>query len=125
MQDVVTRVSKVEAVQNVRSPLDQANADQIAADGHAALVDFEIRGKSDDAVDKVAPVLAAVAAAQAAHPELFIGEFGDASIDKEIESAFLDDLKKAGLAVAPGDAASSSSSCSARSSPPAFRFCSP
>jgi RND superfamily putative drug exporter len=101
VQDVVVRVSKIEAVQNVRSPLDEGNADQIAADGHAALVDFEIRGPSDDATDKVAPVLAAVASAQAAYPELFIGEFGDASIDKEIESAFLDDLKKAGLLSIP------------------------
>src|SRR4029453_1123351 len=31
----------------------------------------------------------------------FIGEFGDASIDKEIETAFLDDLKKAGLLSLP------------------------
>ena len=77
------------------------NADQIAADGHAALVEFEISGLSDDAVDKVAPVLAAVSASQAAHPQFFIGEFGDASIDKEIETAFLDDLKKAGLLSLP------------------------
>ena len=95
VQDVVTRVSKVEAVQNLRSPIGAKNADQLASDGRAALVEFEIRGNSDHAVDKIAPVLAAVAAAQAAHPELFIGEFGDASVDKEIEAAFLDDLKKA------------------------------
>jgi len=101
VKDVVVRLSKIGAVQNVSSPLEEGNADQIAADGRAALVDFEIRGLSDDAVDKVAPVLAAVASAQAAHPELFIGEFGDASIDKEIESAFLDDLKKAGLLSIP------------------------
>jgi uncharacterized membrane protein YdfJ with MMPL/SSD domain len=101
VQDVVARVAKVEAVQNLRSPLDHANADQIASDGRAALVEFEIRGSSDDAVDKVAPVLAAVASAQAAHPEVFIGEFGDASIDKELETAFLDDLKKAGLLSLP------------------------
>jgi uncharacterized membrane protein YdfJ with MMPL/SSD domain len=101
VQDVVARVAKVEAVQNLRSPLDNTNADQIAGDGRAALVEFEIRGSSDDAVDKITPVLAAVASAQAAHPELFIGEFGDASIDKELETAFLDDLKKAGLLSLP------------------------
>ena len=101
VQDVVTRVAKVEAVQNLRSPLDEGNADQIAGDGRAALVEFEIRGNADDAVDKIAPVLAAVASAQAAHPEVFIGEFGDASVDKELETAFLDDLKKAGLLSLP------------------------
>ena len=101
VQDVLTRVSAVAAVQNVHSPFAPGNADQIAADGHAALVEFEISGLSDDAVDKVAPVLAAVSASQAAHPQFFIGEFGDASIDKEIETAFLDDLKKAGLLSLP------------------------
>jgi uncharacterized membrane protein YdfJ with MMPL/SSD domain len=101
VQDVVTRVSKVAAVQNVSSPFAPGNAGQVSGDGRAALVEFEIRGKSDDAVDKVAPVLTAVASAQAAHPQFFIGEFGDASIDKEIESAFLDDLKKAGLLSLP------------------------
>ena len=42
-----------------------------------------------------------MSASQAAHPQFFIGEFGDASIDKEIETAFLDDLKKAGLLSLP------------------------
>ena len=34
--------------------------------------------------------------AQQAHPELFIGEFGDASAVKAVETAFADDLAKAG-----------------------------
>ena len=34
----------LDVVQNVRSPLDPANAGQIAKNGHAALVEFEIRG---------------------------------------------------------------------------------
>ena len=33
--------------------------------------------RSGDAVDKIEPVLAAVDEAKAAHPELFIGAFGD------------------------------------------------
>ena len=48
-------------------------------DRHAALVEFEIRGDPDKAVDKIGPVLDRVDELQAAHPELFIGEFGDAS----------------------------------------------
>src|SRR6476619_1909812 len=47
--DVVTRVSKVAAVKNVRSPLDDANRGQFSDSGHAALVDFDIRGDSDKA----------------------------------------------------------------------------
>ncbi|MGZ8795151.1 MAG: hypothetical protein ACXW0F_10995, partial [Gaiellaceae bacterium] len=42
--DVVTRISQVNVVQNVRSPFDQGNAGQIAPNEHAALVEFEIRG---------------------------------------------------------------------------------
>jgi uncharacterized membrane protein YdfJ with MMPL/SSD domain len=101
VQDVVSRVSGQGAVMNVRSPLEAENAGQIAEDGHAALVQFDIRGDSDDAADKIDPVVAAVADVQRAHPQLFIGEFGDASIDKEIEGAFGDDLKKAGILSLP------------------------
>jgi uncharacterized membrane protein YdfJ with MMPL/SSD domain len=101
VQDVVARVSKLDAVKNVRSPLESDNAGQIAKDGRAALVEFDIRGESDDAADKIDPVVAAVGDVQKAHPQLFIGEFGDASIDREIEGAFGDDLKKAGILSLP------------------------
>ena len=80
--DVVARVSKLAAVQNVRSPLDPRHAGQIAKGGRAALVEFEIRGDKDKASDKIDPVLKSVAAAHRAHPGYFIGEFGDASSSK-------------------------------------------
>ena len=44
------------------------SAGQIAQNGHAALVEFEIRGDTDKAVDKIGPVLDTVADAPAAHP---------------------------------------------------------
>jgi uncharacterized membrane protein YdfJ with MMPL/SSD domain len=97
VEDVVARVSKVAAVQNVRSPLDPAHAGQIAKDRRSALVEFEIRGDKDKAGDKIDPVLETVADAQRAHPGLFIGEFGDASSRKAIDTAFADDLKNAGV----------------------------
>ena len=55
--DVVSRLSKLNDVQNVRSPLDPGNTGQIAPGGHAALVEFEIRGDPDKAIDKIGPVL--------------------------------------------------------------------
>jgi uncharacterized membrane protein YdfJ with MMPL/SSD domain len=100
VEDVVARVSKLEAVTAVESPLDPENRGQIGQAGHAALIDFEIRGDPDDATTKIDPVVAAVDDAQAAHPELFIGSFG-VSASKEVEGAFLDDLKKAGLLSIP------------------------
>ena len=74
---------------------------RIAADGHSALVEFEIRGDKTKAVDKVGPVLKSVAAAQRAHPSFFIGEFGDASGVKAVETAYGDDLGKAGTLSLP------------------------
>ena len=97
VENVVARVSKLAAVQNVRSPLDPSHASQIANNGHAALVEFEIRGDKDKAGDKADPVLDSVADVQRAHPGFFIGEFGYASSRKAIDTAFADDLKTAGV----------------------------
>ncbi|MDP9259663.1 MAG: MMPL family transporter [Actinomycetota bacterium] len=94
---VVSALSRLEAVKDIRSPLDAENRGQIAPGKHAALVDFKIRGKAADASTKIAPVLAAITRTQAAHPQVFIGEFGDASANKALEGAFTNDLKKAGL----------------------------
>ena len=100
IKDVVARVSKLGVVKNVRSPLEADNSGQFAGNGHAALVEFDIRGDSDDATTKIDPVIAAVSDAQKAHPLFFIGSFGVSS-DKEIDAAFMDDLKKAGILSLP------------------------
>ena len=99
--DVVARVSKVPAVEHVRSPLDPANAGQIAKDKHAAVVEFDIRGAKDKATDKIGRVVDTVADAQQAHPGFFIGEFGDASAQKETGDVFAGDLGRAGIFSVP------------------------
>ena len=96
IDDVVGRIETLDVVRNVRSPLDPENASQIAPNEHTALVEFEIRGDPDDAVDKIGPVLDRVAVAQQVHPDFFIGEFGDASAVDAVETAYADDLEKAG-----------------------------
>jgi uncharacterized membrane protein YdfJ with MMPL/SSD domain len=101
VRDVVVRVSKVAAVQNVRSPLDPGNAGQISKNRHSALVEFEIRGDKDSAGDKIGPVLDGVASANRAHPGFFIGEFGDASAAKAVDTVFANDLGKAGVFSVP------------------------
>src|ERR671918_187157 len=97
IEDVVARVSKVAAVQNVRSPLAPGNAGQIAKGKDATLVEFDIRGDRDKAGDKVGPVVDAVADGQRTHPDFFISEFGEASAAKATQDLFADDLGKAGL----------------------------
>ena len=58
-------------------------------------MNFEIKGDSEKAEDKVDPILAATAAAQKAHPEYNVEQFGDASTGKAVSKMFADDLKKA------------------------------
>jgi uncharacterized membrane protein YdfJ with MMPL/SSD domain len=99
--DVVSRLSKLNDVQNVRSPLDPGNTAQIASGGHAALVEFEIRGDPDKAIDKIGPVLDTVDDLRAAHPAVFVGEFGDASKVDALVTAYGDDLEKAGMLSLP------------------------
>jgi len=94
LADVVAGVSKVAAAQNVREG-------PVSKDGHAALVEFEIRGDKDKAADKIDPVLDSVAAAQRAHLGFVIGEFGDASAQKGVDTAFGEDLGKAGTLSLP------------------------
>jgi uncharacterized membrane protein YdfJ with MMPL/SSD domain/pimeloyl-ACP methyl ester carboxylesterase len=94
VQDVAARISKVSVVRNIQSPT-------VSKDGHAVLVDFDIAGERDKAVDKVGPVVDAVAAAQAAHPAFFIGEMGDASAQKAIMDTYGEDLGKAGMLSLP------------------------
>ena len=65
------------------------------------LVEFDVRGDKEKAVDKIAPAIDAVAAAQRSHPGFFIGVFGDASAEKGVLTAYEDDLGKAGVLSLP------------------------
>src|SRR3954462_14914734 len=94
VHDVVAGLSKVAVVRNVRTP-------KIAADRHAVLVDFDISGDKDTAADRLDPVLANVDDAAKAHPSFFVGEFGDASASKGVDTAFAHDLKSAGIFSVP------------------------
>jgi RND superfamily putative drug exporter len=101
VEDVVARVSQLGVVRDVRSPLAPENSGQISKDKHSALVDFELTGEFDDAQTVVEPVEAAVASAKQAHPEVFVGQFGDGSANKELEEVFAQDLEKAGMLSLP------------------------
>src|SRR5499426_2563293 len=75
VQDVIGRLQAQRNVTNVSSPFAAGNAGRVSDDGHSALVQFDIRGKSDDAQDKVASILATVASAERAAPGFTIEEF--------------------------------------------------
>ncbi len=101
VQDVVRRLEAQPNVTNIDSPFAPGSAGRVSSDGHSALVEFDIRGKSEDAKDKVEPILAAVADAQGASPQFTIAEFGGGSANKAINEQFGKDLLKAGAISLP------------------------
>src|SRR4051794_2693353 len=98
---VTRRLSALPPVKSVRSPFASANPGQISRDGRSLVVQFDIRGKSDTASDRVGPALAAIARAQRAHPELRIEQFGDASAAKAFDAQMSDDFKRSELLSLP------------------------
>ncbi|MDO8212843.1 MMPL family transporter [Conexibacter sp. CPCC 206217] len=95
VDDVVRRMRALPEVATVRSPLTAGNEGQVTPNGHAAIVQLELRRDADDAEDDVANVLAQTHAVQRAHPDLRVEQFGDASAGKAISKMFDDDFKKA------------------------------
>jgi RND superfamily putative drug exporter len=101
VDDVVRRVSSIPFVTRVRDPRLRANTDQISPDRHAAIVRYDIRGEADDAVDKAGPLVAAVNRVKAENPGMYVGAFGDATTEKEINDSVGKDLERAGLLSLP------------------------
>ncbi|MFC8371555.1 MULTISPECIES: MMPL family transporter [unclassified Streptomyces] len=95
---VVTAVEKTGEATDVTSPYE---SDTISKDGRSALVQFDIRGDSDTAGERVEPVLNAVEEVQKDHESLRIEEIGGASMMKTFDDAFGDDFKKAEYSAVP------------------------
>jgi uncharacterized membrane protein YdfJ with MMPL/SSD domain len=95
VEDTVSRLEATKGVDKVESPLAKGNEGKLSEDGRSALITFEIPGDDDVTEARVDSTLAATAAAQKANPQVFVGQFGDASADKAISKAFEDDFKKA------------------------------
>jgi uncharacterized membrane protein YdfJ with MMPL/SSD domain len=99
--DVEVRLRKTEDVNNVVGPYSAAAASQVSPDKHSVLVTFELPGDSATTKKSVTPALAAVAAAQKAHPNLRVEQVGDASIQKGLTEKDNQDLGKAALTSLP------------------------
>ena len=95
IRDVLAGIQATGRVTRVYSPLDPAHANQISANRQAALLQFQVTGNINDDATQVVPVLAAVQAAAAAHPQVQIAETGDASIAKAVNDTMLSDLHRA------------------------------
>ncbi|MFD7689351.1 MMPL family transporter [Streptomyces sp. NPDC059781] len=95
---VLTAVEKTGEATDVTSPYE---SDTISKDGRSALVQFDIRGDSDTAGERIEPVLNAVEEVRKDHESLRIEEIGGASMMKTFDDAFGDDFKKAEYSAVP------------------------
>jgi uncharacterized membrane protein YdfJ with MMPL/SSD domain len=78
--DVSRTVSKQKVVTDVTPGL-------VSKDGRSALVQFDIKGDPEKAVDKIAPVMDATKSVAARHRDLTVAQFGEASMTKELDAA--------------------------------------
>ena len=101
VREVAERLSAFESVQDVRSPLDRANANLVSKDGRSALVQFEVKGDAEESTAAIEPILEAVAAVQKAHPDYAVELFGDASAAKALDDTIQEDFQRAEFAALP------------------------
>ncbi|MBX5441267.1 MAG: MMPL family transporter [Solirubrobacteraceae bacterium] len=101
VRDVERRLDALPEIASVESPLDGGHGDRVSEDGRSALIQAEMAGDAEEAEDHVQPVLDAVAAAQRAHPQLRIEQFGDASADRALSERFEEDFRQAELLSLP------------------------
>ena len=99
VRDVVHRLRASGSAVRVRSPYSKAGGDLVSKDGRSALVTLQVKGSASDTAwdraDAVDPILKVTAAAQRAHPQLRIEQFGDYSSSKAFDKIFADEFAKA------------------------------
>ena len=93
VDEATAKLAALPSVTELSSPADGGG--QVSADGHTALVEFQIPGDADQAEERVDASLAATAAVQRANPDVRVEQFGGASAGKALEEVFAEDLKKA------------------------------
>jgi RND superfamily putative drug exporter len=96
VEDVERSIAGNAAIKNVRSPLDPANASQVSKDGRSVMVQWDMKGKYDQAKKKIDAIEAAVAEAGDQHPGFYVAEAGSVSSGKALDKMFSDQLKLAG-----------------------------
>jgi RND superfamily putative drug exporter len=83
VKDVVGRLERIDGVSRIENPLDPKHrAQAVSADGRSVVVNFRLAGDIDEEEkleELAAAPLAAVAAAEKAHPDVLVEEYGAAS----------------------------------------------
>ncbi|HVN60085.1 MAG TPA: MMPL family transporter [Gaiellaceae bacterium] len=96
VSSVVQTLEQQTNVTNLRNPLlDPTRGGAVSQDGHSVLVQFDIKGDPDKAMDKVKPIMDAVAGTQTAFPSLRVEEVGTASATYVLDKSFTKDFATA------------------------------
>ena len=97
INDVTRTVQSNQAIKNLKSPLDPANAtDQVSKDRHSVMVTWDMKGKYDNAKTKIDAIESSIANVGDRHPGFYVDEAGSVSSGKALDQMFLDQLKLAG-----------------------------
>jgi len=94
VDQTVAVVSGNPGVINIKSPYQKGNEGQLSKDGRSVLVEFEIEGDMDATGKLVDPTIAAVHQVKASNPDVFVGQYGGASVSKALEKAQNEDSSK-------------------------------
>ncbi|HEX5782065.1 MAG TPA: MMPL family transporter [Solirubrobacteraceae bacterium] len=96
--DVVSRLDRIDGITQIESPLDPATrANTVSKDGRSVVVNFTMPGTDEHVEKLVEQPLAAVAAAQAAHPGVIVEQFGDVSAANAVAAQEAKDGKRSEL----------------------------
>jgi RND superfamily putative drug exporter len=90
----VSQLRAMPQVANLRSPL-EGGSGRVSAGGHAALIQFDMRGDPETAENRVPAVLARTAALQRSTPGFSFTEFGDASARRALKQTMNKDFSHA------------------------------
>ena len=95
VEDVLRTIRPSRAIKELRSPYTPGSG-QISADGHSAMVEWNMKGSNEVATDRIGALTKATAAVAERHPGFTIGEAGSISSGKALNDAFNSQLAKAG-----------------------------
>jgi uncharacterized membrane protein YdfJ with MMPL/SSD domain len=98
VKDVVRRLQQIDGITEIESPLDPAaRVNTVSKDGRSVVVNFAMPGTDEHAEKLVEQPLAAVAAVQAAHPDVRVEQFGEISAAQAIADQDAKDGKRSQL----------------------------
>ncbi len=96
VNDVIGTVQPFTTIKNLRSPYAPGRAAQVSADGHTAMVEWDMKGTNKVATKRIDALTKATDGVAKRHPGFYVGEAGSISSGKALNDAFNKQLAQAG-----------------------------